>query len=204
MKIEKLSTDKIKVTVTSDELDTLDINPREISPDLPQLKDFIASLIKQSYNTTDEELLNSNILVEARPQGENFVFVITRVGNDYEKIQKQISGYVKKQKFLSGNYIPRIVSEDAMSYFLFDSLYDFCQMLAAVGAEFMKDTILYKKQDKFYLGVKRRQNDFNKLCTILNEYAKPLGHDICTGAYICEHAVKFAEYKDYENLKRCF
>ena len=204
MKIEKLSTDKIKVTVTPEELNVWDINPREISPDLPQLKDFIASLIKQSYNASDDELLNSNILVEARPQGENFVFVITRVGYDYEKMQKQISGYVKKQKFLNGNYTPRVVSQNAMSYFMFDSLDDFCQMLDSVGYELLRDTVLYKSQNEFYLGIKRCRDDFNKLCVVLSEYAKPMGHDICTDAYIHEHAVKFAEHKDYEALRRCF
>ncbi|MBE7026558.1 MAG: adaptor protein MecA [Ruminococcaceae bacterium] len=204
MKIEKLSTDKIKVTVTPEELDTWDINPREISPDLPQLKDFIASLIKQSYNASDDELLNSNILVEARPQGENFVFVITRVGGDYEKIQKQISGCVKKQKFLNGNYTPRIVSEDAMSYFLFDSLDDFCQMLGSVGCKALQDTVLYKAQDGFFLGIKRLGSDFKKICSLVSEYAKSAGHDAAVNAYICEHTTKFAEYKDYEALRRCF
>lgn len=204
MKIEKLSTDKIKVTVTPEELNTWDINPREISPDLPQLKDFIASLIKQSYDADDDELLNSNILVEARPQGENFVFVITRVGYDYEKIQKQISGCVKKQKFLNGNYTSRIVSQNSMSYFIFDSLDDFCQMLNSVDCDMMQDTILYKSQNEFYLGIKRCKSDFTKLCTILSEYAKPIRHNVVINAYIHEHAVKFAEYKDYEALKRCF
>ena len=204
MKIEKLSTDKIKVTVTAEELNIWNINPREISPDLPQLKDFIASLIRQSYDTVDDEILNSNVLVEARPQGENFVFVITRVGHDYENIQKQISRCVKKQKFLSGNYAARIVSGQAMSYFLFDSLEDFCQMLSAVGCKALEDTLLYKAGNEFYLRVKRCKNDFNRLCMILSEYAKAMGHDAWVKAYISEHATIFAGFEDYEALRRCF
>ena len=204
MKIEKLSLNKIRVTVTTGELNVWNINPKEISPDLPQLRAFIASLLEQSYDGIDEELINSNILVEARPHGDDFVFVITRMSADYKNIQKEIARSVKKQKFLSGNYKAKTVSENPCSYFAFDSLAAFAEMLCAVGCEPFIDTKLYRAKDELYLHVGRLRPDFKKLCMILSEYAKPLGHDASFVAYINEHASLFAQYNDFGAIKRCY
>ena len=91
MKIEKLSSNKIRVTVTPSELTVWDINPQAISPDSPQLKEFIASLLAQSAEETGFDLASTSILVEARPQGNDFVFVITQLAYGIEETRKELT-----------------------------------------------------------------------------------------------------------------
>ena len=204
MKIEKLSLNKIRVTVSEGELNIWDINPREISPDMPQLKNFVASLLKQSCNEIGEELFGSNVLVEARPQGEDFVFVITCVGNDYENIQKEIAKSVKKQKFLRGDYKARAYKESAYSYFEFATLCDFSHMLKSVGIKELEATKLYKSNDKFYLQIERAHPDFERICMIMSEYASATHHARSFCAYIEEHANAYATHKDFDAISRCY
>ena len=102
MKIEKLGSNKIKVTVTPSELNVWDINPQSITPDSPQLREFIASLLAQSAEETGFDLASASILVEARPQGNDFVFVITRMA--YEDTQRELTRAIIRKKLLNGQY----------------------------------------------------------------------------------------------------
>lgn len=204
MKIEKLATNKIRVTVTPLELNDLDIDPKELSPDLPQLRNFIASLIEQACDYADEQLIHSNILVEARPQGEDFVFVITRLRADDESAQKESAKLSKKQKLANGSYKAKIAPENKCSYFAFNSLTCFCEMLRNTGCESFCGTKLFKSQNEFYLRIDRSHIDFKRLCMIASEYARPLQNSDAADEYINEHAIHFADSKDFFNISRCY
>lgn len=202
MKIERLSADKIKVTVSPIELDGWNINPKAISPDSPQLREFIASLITQSCRNTGVELLGSNILVEARPQGSDFVFVITKVSPEFESMKREISRSIKRQKLMSGQYRIKGRRCTGHTYFCFDSLEDFAHMLISVGCKAFIGTALYRFENKFCLEVRKDAPEYGKCCSILSEYAKRAdsSFDICIG----ERARIFAQYSDYDAIVRCY
>ncbi len=204
MKIEKLALNKIRVTVSPLELNDLDIDPKELSPDLPQLRNFIASLIEQACDYADEQLIHSNILVEARPQGEDFVFVITRLGIDEGSVQKESAKLSKKQRLASGSYKAKIAPENKCAYFSFNSLVCFCEMLRCAGYESFYGTNLYRAQNEFYLKINRNHIDFKRLCMIASEYARALQNSDAVDEYINEHATHFADSKDFLAMSRCY
>lgn len=203
MKIEKLGIGKIKVTVSHSELNTWNINPKSISPDSPQLKEFIGSMIARSAGETGIELSGSNVLVEARPQGEDFVFIITTVGNDTDKMKTEIIKTIKRQKLMSGQYKAATKIESKNSYFEFDTLPLFAEMLRCTGLSWLDTSVLYKGENGYLLSLDKQHPLYERTSLTISEYAKKLP-DSASDAYVSEHAKPFASAKDFDTLMRCY
>lgn len=200
MKIEKLSSNKIRVTVTPSELTVWDINPQAISPDSPQLKEFIASLLAQSAEETGFDLASTSILVEARPQGNDFVFVITQLAYGIEETRKELTRAIIRKKLLSGQYRAKSSSAPALSYFRFGSLTDFAAFWRAAGPDGMDGAVLYEAEGAYILGLRRAET---RLRLLAEEFAEPAGSNGFE-LYLREHGRVFARAEDFEALARCF
>lgn len=198
MKIEKLSSNKIRVTVTPSELTVWDINPQAISPDSPQLKEFIASLLAQSAEETGFDLASASILVEARPQGNDFVFVITRLVYGIEETQKELTRAIIRKKLLNGQYRAKSSSAPALSYFRFESLTDFAAFWRAAGPAGMEGAALYEAEGQYLLGLRRTEA---RLRLLAEEFAAPVGS---AELYLREHGRVFARAEDFDALARCY
>lgn len=201
MKIEKLGSNKIKVTVTPSELNVWDINPQSITPDSPQLREFIASLLAQSAEETGFDLASASILVEARPQGNDFVFVITRMA--YEDTQRELTRAIIRKKLLNGQYKAKSSAAPALSFYRFRSLPEFAAFWRAEGARDLQEAALYRADGGYYLGIKRAQKDYARVCALVSEYAAPVdaaGFD----AYLGEHGGLIVKQDIFDDLSRCY
>lgn len=203
MKIEKLGIGKIKVTVSHTELDTWNINPKAISPDSPQLKEFIGTMIARSAGETGIELSGSNVLVEARPQGEDFVFIITTVGSDTDKMHREILKSIKRQKLMSGEYKAAAKTESTRTYYSFNSLSDFAHMLKSAGCDTFEDTLLYRGDGIYLLAIEKMHPLYDRCCAHLCEYAKEHRSAGCD-LYSQERASVFAKSCDYDAIMRSY
>lgn len=201
MKIEKLGSNKIKVTVTPSELNVWDINPQSITPDSPQLREFIASLLAQSAEETGFDLASASILVEARPQGNDFVFVITRMA--YEDTQRELTRAIIRQKTLK-RAVPRKKQRRARALLLPLSLApEFAAFWRAEGARDLQEAALYRADGGYYLGIKRAQKDYARVCALVSEYAAPVdaaGFD----AYLGEHGSLIVRQDMFDDLSKCY
>ena len=200
MKIEKLSSNKIRVTVTPSELTVWDINPQAISPDSPQLKEFIASLLAQSAEETGFDLASTSILVEARPQGNDFVFVITQLAYGIEETRKELTRAIIRKKLLSGQYRAKSSSAPALSYFRFGALSDFAAFWRAAGPDGMDGAVLHEAEGAYILGLRRAET---RLRLLAEEFAEPVGSNGFE-LYLREHGRVFARAEDLDALARCF
>lgn len=203
MKFQKLDSNKIKVTVTPSELTVWDINPQAIAPDSPQMREFIASLLMQSAQEIGFDFASASILVEARPHGSDFVFVITRVSPDAVAAQKELTRAAIRKKLLNGQYRAKSVGSDTASYFKFDSLSAFAAFLRAEGAAELHDASLYKADGAYFLTINKPQACSARLCALVSEYAL----QICGaafGAYLREHGSVIAKQEDFDKLARCY
>lgn len=202
MKIERLSSNKIKVTVTPGELTVWDINPQAISPDSPQLREFITALLAQSADETGFDLASASILVEARPQGSDYVFVITRMAQGYDHTQREITKAIIRKKLLNGQYRTKKSETPTSSYYGFGSLADFAALLRAAQHEDFSGTALYQSGSQYYFAIDTQQ-EHTHLRALASEFASSL-HDSSFGAYLSEHGRIFAESDRFSALARCY
>ena len=70
MKIEKIDSNHIKITVDSLDFDIFNIELSSLTPDSPQLHTFLFSMMQQAQHETGFNPYNGQILIEAVP-GEN-------------------------------------------------------------------------------------------------------------------------------------
>lgn len=203
MKIERLSSNKIKVTVTPGELTVWDINPKAISPDSPQLREFITALLAQSADETGFDLTSASILVEARPQGSDYVFVITRMAQGFDQTQRELTKAIIRKKLLNGQFRAKQSETPASSYYGFDSLADFAALLRTAGCENLAGTALYQVGSQYYFAVNDALVEHKHLCALASEFAAS-AHGNSFGAYLAEHGRVFAESDRFAALARCY
>ena len=83
MKIEKISSNKIKITVTNADMDTLGISFESFIVDSPERSELFRSLIKRAEFETGIAIDNSRVMIEASPNKyDGIVVFFTKLDGD--------------------------------------------------------------------------------------------------------------------------
>ena len=67
----------------------------------------------------------------------------------------------------------------------------------------MQEAALYRADGGYYLGIKRAQKDYARVCALVSEYAAPVdaaGFD----AYLGEHGGLIVKQDMFDDLSRCY
>ena len=67
MKVERISANKIKVTVTIEDLDRWGVNPEMFAEDCEETRELFRTLIRRAEYETGFSVENSRVMVEAIP-----------------------------------------------------------------------------------------------------------------------------------------
>ena len=87
MKIEKISSNKIKITVTSADMNTLGISFESFIVDSPERSELFRSLIRRAEFETGFDVDNSRIMIEASPHKyDGIVVFFTKLDSEPETI----------------------------------------------------------------------------------------------------------------------
>lgn len=88
MKIEKINENKVRITLTLDELEKREISLTDIEKDTKVAKDFFINLLEESNLDEEFELDGSHLFIEAASDNNNlFVITITKI-NDIPELKK--------------------------------------------------------------------------------------------------------------------
>lgn len=204
MKIEKLSLNKIKVTVSPRDLMSWDISFESLSPDSPRLREFIMSLIRQAEYETGFDAFGANIMIEAMPQNNDFVFLITKVDNENAARTKQIL----RSKLLNKEY--RVVKKTVSTHksvpdiFRFGSFEDFIAFLkAACNAQPLIEGELYVSEGVYYLKLPALTSAHKRMTTLAKEFASKNDTRFLE-SYLLEHGKLIAKNEELARLLQYF
>lgn len=198
MKIEKLSLNKIKVTVSPRDLMSWDISFDSLSPDSPRLREFITSLIRQAEFETGFDAIGGNIMIEAMPQNNDFVFFITKVDNSNvaESAKQLLRRKLQNKEF---RVVKKAVSpqKNLPCIYRFDSFEDFIAFFkAANGAKDFCGGELYKAQDAYYLKLPAITGAHKRLSVLADEFAVK-NETKFLEAYLAEHGTLIARNDEF-------
>lgn len=215
MKIEKLSLNKIKVTVSPRDLSSWDISFDALTPDSPQLREFILSLVRQAEYETGFEGVGGSLMIEAIPFNNEFIFFITKVDSD-QKHSMQDSGTIYRQslrkklrtkdfrvakKTVSKTYPANTASDYIYS---FDSFEDFLALFNAISdTTAFNSSALYKYSGKYYINAGSMQDGLYAMDSLICEFAT-LSADKLLGARLAEHGILIAKNESFNTIKDCF
>lgn len=79
MKFEKISANKIKITLFKEDFKQWNMNLADITPESEEIKDIFLSVLKEIPKETDFETKNSQLIVEATKQEDTFIMIVSKI-----------------------------------------------------------------------------------------------------------------------------
>lgn len=141
MKIEKVDDNKVKITLSFEELEMRNIKLSDIEKNNNIAKNLFTSLIEENNLDEDFEFEDSQLFIEASADNNNtFILTITKI-EDLPDITK----YSRKKS----NILYRIDS-NLFEFSSLDTILDFCKLAKEEKLFFGRNT-LYKYNDKYFL-----------------------------------------------------
>ena len=189
MKIEKISYNKIKVTVTTLDMIKWGVSLDNFVQDTPEARELFWTLIKRAEYETGFSFDDSRLMVEAVPNKyDGIILFVTKIEDDALEIPRT----AKKSKIRAK--APR--SKTGTEVFEFADI-DVLIECAKQTEEYLAAD-LYGYMDAYYLVV------YDSGCAHLSEYGDKLINDEYTLPHIKEHGKLIAENNALEVIKSYF
>lgn len=149
MRIERLEGNrKIRVLLSKDDLDEMNINIKTITPDSPDLHRFLFRIMEYIKRETGFVAEHGQVMVEASPQQDGVILTVTRIEQTRETGKRRLRTVRAKSKAVIPElYICRFYDFDAMcKYFSVADLSDeFCGKLFEYDGAFYLCSGMYPK-----------------------------------------------------------
>lgn len=152
MKVEKLSENKVRITLTFEELEKRKITLNDIEKDSKIAKDLFIDLLEESNLDTDFVIDDSHLFIEASSDNNNlFIVTITKV-DDLPDLKKysliDSKGVHTKKKNI--NNVKYTVDSNIYSFKNIDNILNICEK-AKIEKLFFGKNSLYKVNDLYYI-----------------------------------------------------
>lgn len=172
MKVEKINENKIRITLTLEELEVREITLNDIEKNSSVAQDLFVDLIEE--NNLDEEfaLEGSQLFIEACADNNNlFILTITKVDTIPEL--KKYNNISSNRRRNSSEIIDYKVDSNIYSFKSLDKILSFCETIKKEKLYFGRNS-LYKYKNNFYIiftksAVKNKR--FLKTFALLSEYS---------------------------------
>lgn len=175
MKFEKLSENKIRITLTVQDLAEKEIDFQVFMSNSIESQDILLDMLEEAKKETGFDPENYNLKIEALAMADtNFIFTITKeLPDEKEKAKLPKKKFTIKRKTLNPTSTQAVYS--------FASFDDFCSFLQffndnkLLASNIADSVLLYQYKEKYYLLLDSIHNEvINKLrfYTSITEFAK--------------------------------
>lgn len=187
MKIEKLTENKIRVIIPSDELGENHLNVHSLMTKAIETQDIFSKILKKAEKEVDFCTDGCKLLIEAFSSLEDvFVFTITRYLPDTDTKKKKL--IVKRKSFST------IFNLSICQFENFDVFCEFCNSIKNLHKintiKLAKNISLYSWKDSYYLilrNVNQKCEDINLFYSTLSEFGKLLSYSEHFESKLLEH-----------------
>ena len=204
MRIERINENKLKVTISIDDLLERNIDIESLNYNSPATQKLFWDMMEQAEIQYGFCASDSQICIEAAPDSdEGFVIIITKLdeGGEFESIQKYIKNKFKKTDLKSKKDSPEIYSSLLIYYF--DSFEDLRLLSKRIMRIYAGESTLYKLSNTYYLLLTKGSplgNNNAPIEPILSEFGNRVTNAGFYLGYLSEYAKKIIEYNAIETL----
>lgn len=208
MKIEKISDNIIKVTISYNDLEEKNIDLNALNYNTPAAQEFFWDLMEQAEEQLGFNLSNSQLIIEPVPDSnEGFVITITRIDGDveFESIHKYIKSKMRKSDLRVKRKGRRVCSP--LLIYSFANINDVCNLALKLDNIYSGESTLFRCRDTYYLSLSRSgltpagSESFELL---LNEYGSKVANVNFFEGYLNEYGEKVIEFNALEVLKNFY
>lgn len=176
MKVEKINENKLRITLTLEELENRQISIKDIEKDPSLAKNLFIDLIEESNLEEDFMIGDSQLFIEASSDNNNiFIVTITKVDTIPELKKYALMENPEKKKHRKSNSyvdISYYIDSNVFSFNSIDDLLDLCDIAKKEKLFYGKNT-LYKYKTKYFLIFSKsaiKNKRFLKTFVFLSEY----------------------------------
>lgn len=194
MRIEKLTENKIRIVLKTEDLEKKNIDLQTIMTPSSESQKLFLEMLSQAQKEVGFNTDGYRLLIEGFSSQEDFlIFTITKYKEDVEKTK---TDYKTKAKKL---FVKRklITSDSPCSIYCFTAFEEFCDFCHYLSHHktihlkgLMNTSYLYLWEDTYYLilcGIKKEHKSLNPFFTAISEFAKPISSSSNFEAKIKEH-----------------
>ncbi len=196
MNIEKISPDKLRVTLDSAELDRYNLDYISISAQSPATKRMLKDILAKALTLEGFSAKGSQLLVEVVPgKDKGCILYLTKAAMVPE--QEDIHTVAQKEKSI------------LLSCALLEDILDAVNRFADFPEILLKKSALYYLRDQYFLlfspvWLGMDKNRFRSLLAQLSEYGKITETDAITEAMLLEHGKAIKEEHAVEQIMLYF
>ncbi|NSW89500.1 MAG: adaptor protein MecA [Firmicutes bacterium] len=196
MKIEKISDNIIKVTISLNDLKERNIDLQSLTYNSTAAQELLWDMMEQAEIQYGFDFSNAHIVFEpVCDLTEGFIITITQLDEDadFESLQKYIKNRFRKADPRIKRKGHRIVYPVRIIY-CFDTLDDICNVVDKVYLIYSGESYLYKLENKFYLLLKSTKPlNYMQLESLLSEYGKKVFNTSFYEGYLNEYGEMMIE-----------
>lgn len=175
MKVEKINENKVRITLSIDELAQRDISLKDLEKDTIKAKKLFLELIEESNLESSFIFEHAQLFVEAATDSNDFFTVtITKIDDfpDLAKYNLLDEGFSKKTIKKTSSNLVSPISVNIFSFESLDNILDMCDILKK-NKSFLGKNSLYKLGSKYFLIFSKysiKNSKFLKTYSIINEF----------------------------------
>lgn len=151
MKIEKLNENKLKITLSIDDLEERNINLHSFMYNTPESQDLFWELIQAAEKECGFNVDDSMIYVEASTSGGgNFTLLVTKT-NEAAPVVEKIS---RPKKLTNGNFKlkrKKAPLKPESTIYIFESFDDICEFCNLCDTTILHSNKLFSMDENYYL-----------------------------------------------------
>jgi adapter protein MecA 1/2 len=208
MKIEKVSDNEIKVTISISDLQERNIDLNSLNYNSPAAQELFWDMMEQAevqygFNTSDSQLC-----IEALPDSDDgFIVTITKIDEDgdFESIHKYIKSKFKKNDLKVKRKNRKVYS--TLMIYSFSDFDDLCSLSKKISSMYSGDSSLFKYKDTYYLVLTRSSltiSNTKLFEVLLGEYGNKITNVSFYEGFLNEYGTKIIEYNAIEVLNNYF
>jgi adapter protein MecA 1/2 len=205
LKIEKITENIFRVTITLTDLEQRHIDINSIDINSPQTIALFNDLMEQVASQFGYDFSGTQLIIDPVPNLDNsFDITITKIDDeiDFESIHKYIKNRYKKSEISVKKKTVHVLSN--MLAYAFKTFDDVCSLSSSIYSIYTGNSSLYKHDGQYYLLLSKNHikiHDERTLECNLNEFGVKVSSPATFEGYLNEHGVLLIEELAVERLK---
>lgn len=190
MKIEKLTDNKIRIILNTDELQAQNIDVKSLVNNTDIAQSLFKNILKRAEKEVGFVVADSKLLIEAFVSSEGcFIVTFTKFKSDIKTTNCKNSKLKVKRK--------TPFSSCKSCIFMFNDFDEFCNFCTYINNCYLdnlnkiaKKIVLYEYNSKFYLSISNIDTELNSLSsfyTFISEFAKLISNSANFESKLIEH-----------------
>ncbi len=208
MKIERINENKIKVTISINDLEERNIDMNSLNYNSPAAQELFWDMMEQAEVEFGFNVAESQLVIEPNADSDDgFVITITKVDEegDFESIQKYIKNRYKNTDVRVKKKNRKVYS--TLMIYCFSNFDDLLALSEKINTLYCGDSSLYEYRGTYYLMLTRSNltvPNVKAFEAMLGEYGKKVTNTNFYEGYLSEYGEKIIEYDAISTLNHYF